>query len=58
MPLDDMCANMYKFIITQQGKELKQEDFLGFFAYFMYSIQHCFICCSSDSTVPRMLDLN
>jgi len=25
--------------------------FFGVFVYFMYSIQHCFICRPSDSTV-------
>jgi hypothetical protein len=29
----------------------KKEDFF-FFSFFMYVIQHCFICRPSDSTVP------
>jgi len=27
-------------------------NFLRFFIFIMYSIQHCFICRPSDSTVP------
>ncbi len=26
--------------------------FWGIFYFFSYYIQHCFICCPSDSTVP------
>jgi hypothetical protein len=35
------------------AKTKEQGDFLGFFMYFMYSIQHCCICRPSDSTVPE-----
>jgi len=35
------------------AKAKEHGDFLGFFMYFMHSIQHCFICRPSDSTVPE-----
>jgi hypothetical protein len=35
---------------TFQSRDIKQGDF---FDFFMYSIQHCFICRPSDSNVSE-----
>ncbi len=37
----------------QLHEENKKGDFLDFYLFLMYDIQHCFICRLSDSTVSE-----
>jgi hypothetical protein len=44
-----MLTNWYYLCLLGKVKG----DFFGFFSFFMYDIQHCFICRPSDSTVSE-----